>query len=1046
MKKVEQNFNFINMEHKIMDFWEKEKCFKKLQEKNKDSKPFRFFDGPITANNPMGIHHAWGRTLKDIVLRYKGMNGYASHYRNGFDGQGLWIEVEVEKELGFKDKKDIEKYGLENFTKKCMDRVKHFAGVITEQSKRLGQWMDWDNSYYTNTEENILSIWHFLKKCDEKGMIKKSFRPMPWCPRCGTSLSEHEMSGSYKQITHKTIFFKLPLKGTNSKAVVWTTTPWTLSANVALAVNPEMDYAKVKVKSDNKYLILAKNAIKVLGDDKVEVVDIFKGEKLVGLEYETCFEEFEKQKNIKHRVVAWKKVANDEGTGIVHIAPGCGLEDFELGKTEDLDIIIPIDDSGIIVNGFGFMTGKSTKDVAEYVFTELEKRNKLYKVEEYEHSYPVCWRCKHEVVFKAVEEWYIDSDVIRDKLIEEARKVKWMPEFSGKRMEDWLRNMGNWAISRKRFYGLPLPIYSCNECGKVTVVGSKKELKELSADKNIVDELPDLHRPWIDKIEIICPHCGKKVKRITDVGDCWLDAGIMPFSTLKYFTDKEYWKKYFPAEWVTEMSEQIRLWFYSLLFMSVVLENRAPYESVLTYSAVVKEDGGKFSKSGYMIRFDEAAEKIGADPIRYLYAGAPTNNDVRFGYNLGDEARRKLLNFWNIYVFFNTYAILDMPNLKDYKLDETKLQKSDKWLLARVNQFIANAIRYLDAYNTPSLIKEFEVLVDDISNFYVRINRKRFWKIGEDDDKILVYYLLYTTIKKLSQIMAPVIPFITEEIWQNMVRSFEPNEEISIHLSNYPKANERYLDLNILEEVSEARKIINLGLMLRNSKQLKVKQPLSKMYILSNKNIENLLSDFGNVIEDELNVKEIEIIKNTEKINEQYLVINFKEAGKLLKSKIQDFKQKISELNDTEMKKLVKLFNNQNIEHVEVEGYGNIPKEVFTLNEKPKDNIVSIDESNYIVALDTTLNEYLIIEGLERELTRSIQVLRKEAGFKVEQRIGLSIKTSGELLNKVLNKYLDKIKIETLADKFYNEKMENADIEKEFEYHNEKVKIALKGL
>ena len=595
MKKVDADFNFIEMEHNILNFWEKEQCFKKLQEKNKDGKPFRFLDGPITANNPMGIHHAWGRTLKDIFLRYKGMNGYTSHYRNGFDGQGLWIEVEVEKELGFKDKKDIEKYGLENFTKKCMERVQKFSEVITEQSKRLGQWMDWDNSYFTNTEENITAIWYFLKKCHEKGMIKQSFRPMPWCPRCGTSLSEHEMSGSYKQLTHKAVFFKLPLKGTDCKAVVWTTTPWTLSSNVALAVNPENDYAKVRVKSDDKYLILAKNAIKILGEDKLEVIEIFKGEKLVGLEYETCFEEFEKQKNINHRVVAWEDVANDEGTGIVHIAPGCGAEDFELGKREGLDIIIPIDDSGIIVDGFGFMTGKSTKEVAEYVFEELKNRNKLYKVEEHEHSYPVCWRCKNEVVFKAVKEWHIDSDVVRDKLIEASRKVKWTPEFAGKRMEDWLNNMGNWAISRKRFYGLPLPIYPCEECGEITVVGSKEELKELAGD--IVDELPDLHRPWIDRVEIKCPHCGKKVKRITDVGDCWLDAGIVPFSTLKYFTDKEYWKKYFPAEWVTEMKEQIRLWFYAQLFMSVVLEEKAPYESVLTYSAVVKEDGGKFSKS-----------------------------------------------------------------------------------------------------------------------------------------------------------------------------------------------------------------------------------------------------------------------------------------------------------------------------------------------------------------------------------------------------------------------------------------------------------------
>ena len=1046
MKKVETSFDFIEMEHNILDFWEKEQCFKKLQEKNINGKTFRFLDGPITANNPMGIHHAWGRTLKDIFLRYKGMNGYTSHYRNGFDGQGLWIEVEVEKELGFKDKKDIEKYGLENFTKKCMDRVQHFSKVITEQSKRLGQWMDWDNSYYTNTEENITSIWHFLKKCHEKGMIKQSFRPMPWCPRCGTSLSEHEMSGSYKQIIHNAVFFKLPLKGTDSKAVVWTTTPWTLSSNVALAVNPEIDYAKVKVKSDEKYLILAKNAIKILGEDKLEVIDIFKGEKLVGLEYETCFEEFEKQKGIIHKVVAWEDVANDEGTGIVHIAPGCGVEDFELGKREGLATIIPIDDSGVIIDGFGFMTGKNTKEVAEYVFKELEKRNKLYKVEAHEHSYPVCWRCKNEVVFKAVKEWHIDSDMIRDKLIAEAKKVKWNPEFAGKRMEDWLKNMGNWAISRKRFYGLPLPIYHCDSCDKVTVIGSRKELKELSTDPQKVDSLPDLHRPWIDKIEIICPNCGKTVTRIPDVGDCWLDAGITPFSTLKYFKDKEYWKKNFPAEWVTEMNEQIRLWFYAILFMSVVLEEKAPYESVLTYGAVVKEDGGKFSKSGYMIKFDEAAEKMGADTARYLYAGAPTNNDVRFGYNLGDEIRRKLLNYWNIYVFFNTYAILDMPKLEKYKLDESKLEKTDRWIIARVNSFIENATAYMENYNTPNLIKEFEILVDEISNFYIRVNRRRFWKMGKDADKIQVFYILYQAIKKISQVMAPIIPFMTEEIWQNMVRTFEPNEEISIHLSSYPKLDKEQLNEKILQEVEETRKIINLGLMLRNSKQLKVKQPLSKMYIISENNIENLIKDFGNIIKEELNIKEIEIDKNTSKINNQYLVVNFKEAGKLLKSKIQQFKQKIVELSDVDMDKLVQMYNDETCNTVYVEGFGNIPKEAFLVNEKPKDNIVLINENIFTIALDTTLNEDLIVEGLERELTRAIQVLRKEAGFRIEQKIELSITTSGALLNKVLNKYLDEIKNETLTDTFSNKKITDYDIEKTFNFNEENVVITLKGL
>ena len=1046
MKKVEPNFNFINMEHNIMKFWEDEKCFQELLEKNKDGKKFRFLDGPITANNPMGIHHAWGRTLKDIYIRYKGMNGYTSHYRNGFDGQGLWIEVEVEKELGFNDKKDIEKYGLDKFTKKCLARVDHFSKTITEQSKRLGQWMDWDNSYFTNTEENITAIWHFLKKCHEKGMIEQSFRPMPWCPRCGTSLSEHEMAGSYKQLVHKAVYFKLPLIGTDSKIVVWTTTPWTLSSNVALAVNPEIDYVKVKVKSDDKYLIMGRNALNMIGDDKIEVVDSFKGEKLVGLKYETCFPEFEAQKDIDHRVVAWEDVSSEDGTGVVHIAPGCGAEDYELGKKEGLPVVIPIDDEGVIIDGFGFMTGYNTKEVAALVFDELEKRNKLYKIEEHEHSYPVCWRCKSEVVFKAVREWHINSDKIRDKLIEAARTVKWTPEFAGKRMEDWLKNMGNWAISRKRFYGLPLPIYPCEECGKVTVVGSREELKELAVDPKKVDELPDLHRPWIDEIEIVCPHCGKHVTRIKEVGDCWLDAGIVAFSTLKYFTDKEYWKQYFPAEWVTEMKEQIRLWFYSLLFMSVVLEERAPYESVLTYSAVVKEDGGKFSKSGYMIKFDEAAEKIGADPIRYLYAGAQVNNDVRFGFNLGDESRRKLLNFWNIYVFFNTYAILDMPNLKDYKLDMSKLEKSDKWLLARLNKFIAVAKKEMDAYQVSNLVKEFEIFVDDISNFYVRVNRKRFWKIGEDEDKTLCYYLLYTAIKKMTQIMAPIIPFMTEEIWQNMVRSFEPDEAKSVHLSDYPAVVAEYENEEILKEVEEIRKIIALGLMLRNEKQLKVRQPLNSMYVSCEKDIEKSMKDFENIIKEELNIKQMELIKDEKVLNDEYLMVNFKVAGRLLKEKIQSFKEKIENLSETEMQDLVAKFNNEEITEIEVPGFGTFTKEVFLKNMRPKAHIVVIKEGDYCIALDTILTEDLIVEGMYRDLVRTLQVLRKEAGLKVEQRINLSLQTEGKLMQKVLANYLDKITGDTLTENFMKTKIEKPDIEKEITINGENIIVQIKGL
>ena len=531
MRKENANPDFVAMEKATLKFWQDEKCFEKLVEKNKNGERFRFLDGPITANNPMGIHHAWGRSTKDIFIRYKSMQGYDCRRQNGFDSQGLWVEVEVEKQLGFKTKKDIENYGMDKFTRQCVDRVKHFSGIITEQSKRLGQWMDWENSYYTNTDLNIQGIWHFLKECDNHGWIQREYKPMPWCPRCGTSLSEHEMTGSYKMMTHNSVFFKLPIEELNSKILVWTTTPWTLSSNVALAVNPEIDYVEVKIKSDDQTLILAKNAIKYLGDDKLEVIRALKGEELVGYHYETCFADIPAQQGFEHKIVAWEDVAADEGTGVVHIAPGCGIEDFELGERLGLPKVMPIDDMGIYLEGFGFMTGKDSHTIADEVFAKLDEQNKLYKVEPHEHSYPVCWRCKSEIVFRLVPAWYIKTSEIKPKLIECANSVKWEPASNGKRMNDWLTNMGDWNISRKRYYGMPLPFYPC-DCGHITVVGSKAELREHAVDPAQVDALPELHRPWVDDVKIKCPHCGKEVSRISDIGDVWLDAGIVPFSTL----------------------------------------------------------------------------------------------------------------------------------------------------------------------------------------------------------------------------------------------------------------------------------------------------------------------------------------------------------------------------------------------------------------------------------------------------------------------------------------------------------------------------------
>lgn len=1047
MAESEKN-QFIENEHEILDFWEENKCYEKLRLKNSGHEYFRFLDGPITANNPMGIHHAWGRSLKDIFIRYKAMQGFDCRGQNGFDSQGLWVEVEVEKELGFKTKKDIETYGMDKFTNKCIERVNKYSGIITEQSKRLGQWMDWDHSYYTNTDTNISGIWYFLKKCHENGWIEREYKPMPWCPRCGTSLSEHEMTGSYKLLTHNSVFFKLPIVEDGRKILVWTTTPWTLSSNVALAVNPEIDYVECKVKSDDSLLILAKNAIGHLGDDKLEVVRLFKGSELVGLHYETCFPELPAQKDVDHKIVPWDDVDAEEGVGVVHIAPGCGLEDFELGEKLGLCKIMPVDDMGIFLEGFGFMTGKDSHDIADEVFDELKKRNKLYKVEAHQHSYPVCWRCKSEVIFRLVPAWYIRTDELRPRLIESSNAVKWEPESNGKRMNDWLSNMGDWNISRKRYYGMPLPFYPCENCGELTVIGSKDELKALATEPEKVDALPQLHRPWIDDIKIKCPKCGHEVSRISEIGDVWLDAGIVPFSTTGYFTDKEMWRKNYPAEWITEMREQVRLWFYSMLFMSTVLEGRAPYERVLSYNAVIAEDGTKFSKTGFMIKFDDAAEKIGADTIRYMYAGAPVANDVRFGYTLGDEARRKLLSYWNIYTFFETYARIDKPILENFTPEKSSLTPTDEWLILRTNEFIKRATEVMDDYKTYLLVKEFEIFTDDISNWYIRTNRRRFWKAENNSDKLTAYWVLFYALNTCTKVMAPIIPFMTEKIWQELTRRVLPGSPISVHLADWPKPVENLADdFDIIEKTALTRDIIATSMRLRNESQLKVRQPLSSLYICCDKKQREYISTFEKNILDELNIKEIKYIEDLKLLEDFYPAVNFKVAGSVLKQDVNKMKNALADLSVEEKSEISAKINAG--EKVKVPGFDSeFDSGIFTVQSKTKDGIVSseCDTKNCYVALDTVITEQLRAEGIVRDTVRQCQILRKEAGYLVEQRIVLSISSDDEFIINSLKADCSHMASELLADSIvFNETIDN-DTTKDFDIDDKKLRAEIKKI
>lgn len=1040
MKKENNKKDCIQMEKDILKFWEENDTFHKLVEKNKGHERFKFLDGPITANNRCGVHHIWGRTLKDITIKYNALKGRDCQYQNGFDAQGMWVEVNVEKELGLNGKPEILNYGLDNFTTKCMERVKYFANEITKQSIRMGQWMDWDNSYYTNTDNNILAIWHFLKKCNEKGYIIKKNRPMAWCPRCGTSLSEHEMSGSYHDVTHTAIFVMFKVKNKDFKILAWTTTPWTLSANVALAVNPKIEYVKIKLKETKETIVLCRDALKVVKED-YEIVDSFLGEKLVGLEYITCFPELAEQ-DFKHIVVPWDEVDATEGSGVVHIAPGCGAEDFELGKKFNLKELCPIDEQGIMLENTGFLKGKKTTDVVDLVVNRLKQDGNLYYAHKYTHSYPYCWRCKTDLVYKLISTWYISMDEIRPQLLKAIEDVTFQPEYGKKRMTDWLNNMGDWNISRSRFYGLPLPFYVCEDCGHVEVVGSLEELEKLAINKEEIAKIPHLHRPYIDKIKIKCPKCSHEVERIKEVGDCWLDAGITPFSTKKYFEDREFFKNNFPSDYVCEMVEQIKLWFYSILVMSVVLEGKAPYKKIVTHQYVKDENGEEFHKSGgNTLDSDVVADKVGADTIRYLYAGANITNDMRFGFTLTDEARRKLMNFWNAYIFYNTYASIDNPDIENFKIDYKNLNYTDRWLLEKVNKFVKDADNYYAEHKSYLLVKDFEVFVDELTNFYIRVNRKRFWKSENKLDQMTAYSCLYYAIKSMVQVMAPIIPFMCEYIWQNLVRETEKNAEISVMLGGFPEGIKEVEESGIVKKVTIVRDIIATVLRLRNEKQLKIKQPLKTLFILAGEEVRSASQDFLDIIKDETNVKEITFEDNMDKFNTPYLTVNFKTAGSVLKGNAQTLKNIISNLTEEEMSKYVESYKTGSV----LTTLGNLSKDLFILNFKPKEEFVISTINDLTLVLDTTLDHDLELEGAYRELVRTCQVLRKEADFNIEDRIEMDVISTSDFIKEMIEKYKDKIKQEVLVLKF-NEGIISPHIEKEIEVGEDRAVVKLKAI
>ncbi|MBZ9577460.1 isoleucine--tRNA ligase [Patescibacteria group bacterium] len=836
------NFDFPKIEEKILKFWQEKKIFEKLRKKNQGKERWSFLDGPITANNPMGVHHAWGRTYKDLFQRYKAMQGFDQRFQNGFDCQGLWVEVEVEKEMGFKTKKDIEKFGIEKFVEACKKRVLKYSKIQTEQSIRLGQWMDWKNSYYTMSDENNYAIWSFLKTCWKKGLLYKGRDVVPWCPRCGTAISQHEiLTEEYKELTHKSIFVKLPVEGRkNTFFLVWTTTPWTLPANIALAVQPRLTYAEVRDKKGGIFIVLKEKA-DLIPDGRI--IKEFPGKELDNLKYQGMFDELEavkkSMKKEKHRVILWKDVSEEEGTGIVHIAPGCGQEDFQLSKELKFPVVDPTDEESRYKDGFGFLAGKLVSEVNEQIFENLTKKGLVFKIEDYIHRYPTCWRCKEELIFRLVDEWYISMDRLRKSLMKVAKKIKWIPSFGLDRELDWLKNMQDWLISKKRYWGLALPIYEC-KCGNFEVIGSKEELKEKAVSGWDKFEGRSPHRPWVDEVKTKCSKCKKLVSRIPDVGNPWLDAGIVPFSTME--------KEWFPAEFICEsFPGQFKNWFYALIVMSTFLENTEPVKTIFGFASVKDEKGEEMHKSkGNVIWFDEAVDKIGADPMRWMYSRQNPVYNLKFGYGPAEEIKRKLLTLYNVYAFFETYVSKKELPTTNYQLQSNNIL--GRWIISRLNNLIGRVTRSLDRYNTSAATVAIEkFFIDDLSLWYVRRSRKRFHQ-GAKGRKEAIETLYYVLLD-LTKLIAPIMPFFAEEMYSNLRLENMPE---SIHLFDWPKVYKEKIDKDLEEKMKQVRESVTQALAQRAELGIKVRQPLAGLKI-KNKLDEELLE----LIKDEVNVKKI---------------------------------------------------------------------------------------------------------------------------------------------------------------------------------------------
>lgn len=1014
-RKVSADLSFVDREKAIVEFWKKNDIFEKSIEHRDGCERFTFYDGPPTANGKPHIGHVLTRAIKDLIPRYRTMKGYKVLRKAGWDTHGLPVELEVEKALGISGKPEIEKFGIEDFIKKCKASVFTYQSEWEEMSDRVGFWADMENPYVTYHNDYIESVWWALRQIWDKGLLYKGHKIMPYCPRCGTSLSSHEVAQGYKDVKENSLIVKFKVLGKDNEYILaWTTTPWTLPSNLALCVNPHEKYVRFTIEGDenNTVYIMAEALIKsVFGEDaKANILNEYTGEELKGTEYEPLYS-FVKPDKKAYYVIADDYVTMEDGTGVVHTAPAFGEDDARVCKANGLPFINLVDHQGNFVKETGEWAGTFVKDADKLVMRDLKERNLCFAVIPFEHSYPFCWRCDTPLLYYACDTWFIEMTKVRDRLLANNETVNWMPDnIKHGRFGNFLENIIDWGLSRTRYWGTPLPIWEC-ECGHRHVVGSIAELKEMGI--NCPDDI-ELHKPYVDNIKLRCEKCGGEMKRVPEVIDCWFDSGSMPFAQLHYpFENKEAFEQNFPADFISEAIDQTRGWFYTLMAISTLLFDKSPYKNVVVLGHVQDEKGIKMSKhKGNVIAPMDILNDQGSDAVRwYFYSNSAPWLPNRFSAKNVSEAQRKFLGtLWNTYCFYVLYANIDEFDPTKYNLCDLNLTVMDKWILSKLNNVVKTVDDYLNEYKITEATRAMNEFVDELSNWYVRRSRSRFWASELTDDKVCAYMTLYTVLVEFAKVSAPFIPFMTEEIYQNLVRSVDENALESIHMCDFPKYNDKYNFAEIEQEMDAIRKVVILGRAARNEANIKNRQPLSKLFIQTDNKIN---ADYVNIILEELNIKDVELTKDAS----GFISYNFKPQMRTMGPKYGKLMRPIfDEIAKMDGAEVMATLNSDkpiclNVQGTDVEVF----KDDVLIDTQQKDGFVSASDAGFTVVLDTNLTDELIEEGFVREIISKIQTMRKDSGFEVTDRISVVFDGS-EKIAKIFAANDAEIKSQTLAD------------------------------